>query len=87
MDWSELAEGCPGDGDFRVKEDEITPTLEALPIAMQFLAKPPPVKQCKPGHFCERSARGLGGCVAGFCNPPMDGDGVPGTSNDQGEKR
>jgi len=31
---------------------------------------PPPVKQCKPGHFCERSARGLGGCVAGFCNPP-----------------
>lgn len=25
---------------------------------------------CAPGRHCERYARGLGGCVAGHCNPP-----------------
>lgn len=43
MDWSELAEGSPDEGNFRVKEGEITPTLEALPIALQFLQEPAPV--------------------------------------------
>lgn len=25
---------------------------------------------CVPGGYCERYARGLGGCVAGHCNRP-----------------
>lgn len=36
MDWNELAEGSPDEGNFKVKEP-ISPTLEALPIALQFL--------------------------------------------------
>jgi len=48
MDWSELTEGEYGEPGFRCKEPhEISPTLEALPIAEQFLMRsnrqqPPP---------------------------------------------
>ncbi len=40
MDWSELTEGEYGETGFRCKEPhEISPTLEALPIAEQFLMR------------------------------------------------
>lgn len=40
MDWSELTEGEYGETGFRCKEPhEISPTLEALPIAAQFLMR------------------------------------------------
>jgi hypothetical protein len=40
MDWSELTEGEYGEPGFRCKEPhEISPTLEALPIAEQFLMR------------------------------------------------
>lgn len=37
------------------------------------------LKPCTPGRHCERHARGLGGCVAGHCNPPASTNGVEGT--------
>lgn len=42
LNWDELAEGSPDEGNFRVKEENWTPTLEALPIALQFLQHPIP---------------------------------------------
>jgi hypothetical protein len=41
MDWNELADGSPDEGNFKMKEP-ISPTLEALPIALQFLQTPEP---------------------------------------------
>lgn len=39
LDWSELTEGEYGTSDFRCKgAGEVSPTLEALPIALGFLA-------------------------------------------------
>jgi hypothetical protein len=38
LDWSEMTEGQYGEEDFRAKTaDEVSPTQEALPIALQFL--------------------------------------------------
>lgn len=42
MHWNELAEGSPDEGNFRVKTEQISPTLEALPVALQFLQRPVP---------------------------------------------
>lgn len=38
------------------------------PAQLRALARPAP---CIPGRHCERYARGLGGCGAGHCNPPV----------------
>src|SRR5688572_615968 len=41
LDWSELTCGEYGTPDFRVKTvEEVSPTLEALPVALAFLAGP-----------------------------------------------
>jgi hypothetical protein len=37
------------------------------PAQLRAMARPP----CVPGKVCERHARGLGGCIAGECNPPV----------------
>lgn len=40
LDWSEVTEGEYGTPSFRVKTaDEVSPTLEALPVALAFLVK------------------------------------------------
>lgn len=63
MNWNELAEGSPDEGNFHVKTDEISPTLEALPIALQFLQAPPPDENeaFRMPLVCSRAAAEPGG--------------------------
>lgn len=45
--------------------------VRPLPNPAQLRAMARPVRPaCVPGRHCERYARGLGGCVAGYCKPP-----------------
>lgn len=46
---------------------------EQLPNPAQLRAEARPAADplpCIPGRMCQRRERGLGGCVAGHCNPP-----------------
>lgn len=55
LQWDELAEGEPQNGDFRVKTENWTPTLEALPIALAFLQRPIPGPASEEAHKAEHT--------------------------------
>jgi hypothetical protein len=50
--------------------------MTAPPNPAQLRAMARPAQPCMPGRHCERKARDLGACVAGYCNPPP-ADGQP----------
>lgn len=54
INWNEVTDGEYGESSFRVRtKDEVSPTLEALPVALQFLERntnPPPAPAAEQGY-------------------------------------